>query len=414
MDSVNVVRSSVEWFRNSGVMRPSDGFWGVGERLLLTEGNKAFERTLQSFRWHSKLGPGIIALEHRRSDCNFQTAFLFDLAAEVLSDPSCTQTADTILDYLFSRSSLLDTDRGSPTFGLWQFYQQMKAPGYWVDDNSWNIAIMFALAKRGRTELRGHAVNAARTLNTFMCRYFDELDKPQQERKVVEGVAGLLLNPHWCGLGTMALALASLEDKDTNYVETISRYYETRALAGPPPDDERSLKAAANGGLPWSLSEYAYLTIAAPVAARATGLNMAEEVARKAANILIGRQLPDGHFPSEHYETPASPHLADLVYTQNFASIGLQHCLKLFGDKKYEDAYRHSLEFLEKIQDVSSVQQLRGCWRGMYDTRKGEWGGGDEYEGGQSSVYSGWTNAPIVMAFIFHHLGMTPFLPERG
>jgi hypothetical protein len=394
-------------------MRPSDGFWGVGERLLLTEGNKALETTLKSFRWHSRLAPDVIALEHRRSDCNFQTALLFDFTAEYLGDATCKATADMILDYLFNRSSLLVTDKDSPVSGLWQFYQQQKVPSYWVDDNSWNIAIMLVLAKRGRPDLRRHAINAARTLNLFVTRYFDELDKPKEERATIGHISGLRLNPHWCGLATMALALASLEDHGTGYADTIARYYEKRALAGPSPDDECSVRAAAHGGLPWSLSEYAYLSIAAPVVARVTGLKTAAEVAQKAADILLGRQHDDGHFPSEHYETPASPRFADLVYTQNFASIGLQHCHNLLGDKKYEVAYRRSLEFLAKIQDSSDNPHLRGCWRGMYDTEKGTWGGGDEYEGGQSSVYSGWTNAPIATAFLFDSIGELPFLPRK-
>ena len=414
MDSRHVVSSSVAWFRNSGVMRPSDGFWGVGERLLLTDGNKALERTLQSFPCHSKLEPGLIALEHRRSDCNFQTAFLFDLAAGFLGEATCKATADTILDYLFNRASLLDTRSDSPTFGLWQFFQQQKAPCYWVDDNSWNIAIMLAMAKRGRPELRAHAINAARTLNHLIAGYFDDLDRPEGGHAPVKDrpVLGLQLNPHWCGLATMALALASLDDHATDYAGTIARYYGRRALAGAPEEDAFSVKAASHSGLPWSLSEYAYLTLAAPVAARAVKLESAAEVAREAANILLSRQLPDGHFPSEHYEAPASPQFADLIYTQNFATIGLQHCHKLLGDGKCKAAFRSSLEFLAKIQDASDNPRLRGCWRGMYDTGRGAWGGGDLFEGGQSSVYSGWTNAPIALAFLFDGSGELPFLPD--
>ncbi len=413
MDSRKVVSSSVSWFKSSGVMRPSDGFWGVGERVLLTSGNKALERTFKSFPCHSVLAPGIVALEHRRSDCNFQTALLFNLASEFLGDDSLKALSASIRDFLFNRASLLDTMDGSPAFGLWQFFQQQKIPSYYTDDNSWCIAIMLALAKRGLPELRAHAINAARTLNVRLTRYFDALERSSAEAKAMEGVdgvCGLRLNPHWCGLGAMALALASLEDRETSYSGSIDRYFAKWALSGPV-DDELSSKSASHGGLPWSLSEYAYLAMAAPVVAAATGLDSAKHVARKAADILLSRQLPDGHFPAEHYEAPASPNLADMIYTQNFASIGLLHCARLLGDGKCEDACARSLEFLAKIQDRSESPCLRGCWRGMYDVEKDSWGGGDEYEGGQSSVYSGWTNAPIAMAFIFHETGTLPFMP---
>jgi len=31
----------------------------------------------------------------------------------------------------------------------------------------------------------------------------------------------------------------------------------------------------------------------------------------------------------------------------------------------------------------------------MYDLKADTWGGGDCYEGGANSIYTGWTNAPI-------------------
>jgi hypothetical protein len=52
-------------------------------------------------------------------------------------------------------------------------------------------------------------------------------------------------------------------------------------------------------------------------------------------------------------------------------------------------------EFLADIQDSSPQKELHGCWRGMYDISNKSWGGGDCYEGGANSIYSGWTNAPI-------------------
>ena len=36
----------------------------------------------------------------------------------------------------------------------------------------------------------------------------------------------------------------------------------------------------------------------------------------------------------------------------------------------------------------------------MYDLRAGEWGGGDLFEGGQNSIYTGWTNAPIALGLL--------------
>ena len=34
----------------------------------------------------------------------------------------------------------------------------------------------------------------------------------------------------------------------------------------------------------------------------------------------------------------------------------------------------------------------------MFDMESGTWSGGDCYEGGAGSIYTGWTNAPISIA----------------
>ena len=62
---------------------------------------------------------------------------------------------------------------------------------------------------------------------------------------------------------------------------------------------------------------------------------------------------------------------------------------------EYRAAFEQSARLLIDIQDSESNPVFKGCWRGMYDLKAGEWGGGDCYEGGAGSIYSGWTNAPI-------------------
>ena len=41
--------------------------------------------------------------------------------------------------------------------------------------------------------------------------------------------------------------------------------------------------------------------------------------------------------------------------------------------------------------------------------RTGRWGGGDRVEGGAGSIYSGWTNAPIALAFLMESSGASLF-----
>jgi hypothetical protein len=118
----------------------------------------------------------------------------------------------------------------------------------------------------------------------------------------------------------------------------------------------------------------------------------------RSANVLLDAMAPLGNIPSQWRETPAGENLVDLVYTQNWATLGLQTLARVTGDAGYADAAARSLKLLTAIQDRSPEKHLSGCWRGLYDLDAGTWGGGDLYEGGANSIYTGWTNAPIALA----------------
>jgi len=124
--------------------------------------------------------------------------------------------------------------------------------------------------------------------------------------------------------------------------------------------------------------------------------------AREAGEEILRSQHPDGHFPAEHGEAPAAPHLADLIYTENWAVLALQHLHAWSGETACARAAGRALRFLAELQDPSEDPRFKGCWRGMFDTQAGAWGGGDHFEGGANSIYSGWTNAPIAWAFLFN------------
>jgi len=59
------------------------------------------------------------------------------------------------------------------------------------------------------------------------------------------------------------------------------------------------------------------------------------------------------------------------------------------------------MELLLQIQDRSPRPELSGCWRGMYDLEQKCWGGGNRFEGGAGSIYSGWTNTSIALALCY-------------
>lgn len=384
-------------------MRPSDGFWGVAERLAITAGNEAADRMLSAFPCVTCLTPELVVMEARRADCTFEVAYLFDLAADALEKAALKTVADNLIAFMRARSHLRQADPKHPDAGLWGWAMPIAIQKYWTDDNAWVITLLLKLSARGRPELRPLAIEAARCLNRHVGTYFDRLAAHGREMpRAVYGdipVFGLNLNPHWIGLVCMALAHASAADPETPYRRVIDAYYDV-VLQGPPPCDAAYAPPSGTGRA-WTLSEYAYLGLSAAIVARQFPQSRAPEIAAVAGRELLRAQFKDGHFAAEHAEAPAAPHLADLIYTDNWAALAFHHLHVLTGETAYRKARDRSLRFLASVQDRSGSPFFAGCWRGMYDTTRGCWGGGDRYEGGASSIYSGWTNAPIAWAFLF-------------
>ncbi len=409
MDKRSVVQRNLQWFRNSGIMRPGDGFWGVGERIVITADNEALEQIARVFHCQTQLAPEAVVLEHRRADCNFQVALLFDLAAEALGDPSCKTVADNLVSYLVHRSGLRHVGENDPTRDLWGWSNPLSSQDCWTDDNAWVITLLLVLAQRGRPELKEPGIAAGRALNRLLRPVVEPLGQHGPDVPLENPpLHGTNLSPHWLGLVTMALAHASAVDPATDYAELVTAYY-THAAAGPAKCEAKT-RAPTSTGLPWTMSEYGYLALAGSVAARQFELPAARDAARVAANALISHQHDTGHFPAEYAEAPTAPHLADLIYTQNWATLGLYHAWLLFDrEPAYRRALDRSLAFLARIQGAGGAVWLDGCWRGLYDTRADGWGGGNRWEGGQGSIYSGWTNAPIALAFLFDLTGESLF-----
>ncbi len=408
MDKLSVVRRNVDWFRNSGIMRPNDGFWGVAERIVVAGDNEALEKINDNFYCQTEISSGILVLEHRRADCNFQTALMFELAAKVMKDQSLNTVADNLIKFLTKRSALRHVKEDDSTKALWGWSMPLSSEYCWVDDNAWVVTLLLALASRGREELRETGIAAARALRNHMMDYYEHLDENGKDAPYEKGLEGTNLSPHWLGLTTMAFAHAAAMDSEIDYTDVVRKYFEY-ASSGLPKHLSDSRNPTITG-LPWTLSEYGYLALAGSIAAKQFDMPLARETARSAADLLVKHQYETGHFPAEHDESPAAPHLADLIYTQNWATLGLYHAWLLFGrEEKYRRAFDRSLEFLALIQDKSEEPWFKGCWRGLYDTKTGDWGGGDRWEGGQGSIYSGWTNAPISLAFLFDITGESLF-----
>ena len=408
-DSISqAVRMNLSWFLESGIMRPADGFWGVAERIVTNiEGEEPRKKINQVFPYQTKLTKDSLVLEHRRADCCFETAIMFDLASEYFKNDKYRKIAKNIVDFLIERSGLRIVDKKSKFEGLWE-WAMPKFPTCWTDDNSWVIISLLFLAGRNfGYDLKKMALEVAEKLSIYtekMLKYVEENGKDSIFETDEHLLDGMRLNPHWLGLTTMALALADKATGKTQYYGLIKRYYNV-VMDGPPAWDKQSC-IMTGGKTDWSISEYCYLTLAATTVAQVYNDSFIRKVACYAGEILLSNQEEDGHFASNHFEAPVGKQFADLIYTQNWATLALQHLAIYMPENiNYRYAFEKSVKFLTKIQDKSENQLFFGCWRGMYDCKTKKWGGGDKYEGGQGSIYSGWTNAPICIAFLFELSG---------
>jgi len=399
------VKNNIKWFRSSGIMRPDDGFWGVGERIAAVSDKETRGQIDGVFNMQTILNDRTIVLEHRRADCCAETAVMFELAAQAFDHAEYREIASNIIAFM-NRSGMRVTEPESPLKDLWRW----AMPNYnacWTDDNSWVITCFLFLAVNGYPQLKAQGVAAAEAMYRHMDTYIKFIEDGNRDNVYEDVMAGSRLNPHWMGLVTMALSWAYSFNGNLAYHDLIKRYY-ALVLDGPPAHDLNS--RVKDPRYKWSVSEYAYLTLTASIAAKTFNDASFKKMAQTAAGILLQKQFPTGHFASNHYEAPEGEHFADLIYTQNWATLGLQHIALLCPENtEYCKALEKSLEFLVKIQDHSDIPVFRGCWRGMFDTQANRWGGGDKYEGGQGSIYSGWTNAPISIAMLFELTGKNLF-----
>lgn len=383
--------SNIRWFQRSGVMLPDDGTWGVAERIALTGGNTAIDKIRQSFPAVTE-HDGWCVVEQRRADCNFQAAMMMLLSGAVLSNEEYTRLGENLMYYLYSRSGLLERkSSGRLIRGAWQWSHIVHTPRVYFDDDAWCLFLQLEIAAL-RPDL-----DAKYQLSYWAEILAEELwiasDRVQRERKTVEGHwyddiwSGYFDLPHWGGLACMALARACWKNPDqakvAKYTAAIKGYMD---FISPKTDD-------------LICSEKAYLLLTCVACWRYLKDETARQLALRLGNALVAQMDENGNLPAQHYEAPEGRDLVDLIYTMNWTLLGLQ-CLAN-EEQSFVPAYKKVLELVLRIQDTSDAPQFNGCWRGMFDLNGKSWGGGDRYEGGAGSIYTGWTNAPISLALAY-------------
>ena len=379
---IKAVERNCQWFKNSGVMLPADGSWGVAERIAITAGNSAADHIMKSFPACSRFDDYMV-VEQRRSDCCFQTAWMMLLAAE--NDLREYQSiAENLLYYLYSRSGLLNYSYKEHPLGVWNWSHIRWFGVFWMDDNGWVAILQMLLAKKypeldKRFGLKKWAEPLLEELNRVACRCQDA-DGNYVNIDPEHNFNGDIRQPHWGALLNLALLCGSKVFNRSDWQQTAERY----------------LDYMVNNLENFNNSESAYASLLFSTAALLLKTPRWREGALACGRKMVkSMQNPYGIPAAEHSEAPTGGALLDTIYTANWMLLGLQSLKALDEKNELTASYQKLLDLIVNIQDRSPQAHLNGCWRGMYDCQNRQWGGGDCYEGGANSIYTGWTNAPI-------------------
>lgn len=382
----NAVLQNLKWFGNSGVMVPEDGIWGVAERVAL-KGNSTMDKIYHHFPAWTEFDKYSI-IEQRRPDCNFEAALLFLVASETLGDKKYRVIAENILDFLYFRSGMLTRFPADEKLtGTWVWSHIIRT--VWFDDNSWNCVIPLMIsAKYPEMEKKYDMKKLALTLaDNMVVAFKSHFQAPEDFKPVWLGNLNL---PHWGSLVCMTMAKAYSVSPKASYKDVVDTYH-------------KFLESSKDSFI---ASELAYGMIGSGFCYSVFKEEKFNKLAKFFGDKLIRRMDPaTGNIPAEHYEAPVGPHLADTIYTLNWALMGFQILHSVNGEEKYRRTFEKLLDLMVRIQDKSPGKHVKGCWRGMFDLETGEWGGGDCFEGGTNSIYTGWTNAPIATCIALEMAG---------
>ncbi len=98
--------------------------------------------------------------------------------------------------------------------------------------------------------------------------------------------------------------------------------------------------------------------------------------------------------------------VADMLYTNNFALLGLHEAAAVTGDPKIREAENRLVDFLLRIQAKShAVPEVDGGWLRAFDFQRWEpWGANADIGWGAWSIESGWTQGWITAVLAMREL----------
>lgn len=414
----NTMRRSVKWF-NEHVVYSIDWKKGAieGFQSAIDHEGRQLPRT-----WP-------------RGDCTGETAMVFAYDWVLTRNPASRRLASQILDYVWSSPDFVHDDPNSPAYGLnnWSernpaFYGDDNArvilptlaAGRLLDDTRWDYAVLRCLL----ANLRTTGTLGFRRNRIDLHQFFEE-DRGWQffNREKTISYA-----PHYQAYLWAAYLWAYgltgyegfLDNTKAALRMTMDVYPTWRWTNGITQEMARML-------LP-----LAFLVRLEDSAEHRTWLH------RVAGDLLAQMQpcgairerlgpLESGQYAppqsNEEYGTTEASLIqengdpaCDLLYTTNYAFLGLHEAAVATGDAKLRTAEDRLADFLCRIQVRSTAHPyLDGCWMRSFDDERWEyWGSSADAGWGAWSVEAGWTNTWIAAVLAMRQRGESLFNLETS
>ncbi|NLX07501.1 MAG: hypothetical protein GXY33_20355 [Phycisphaerae bacterium] len=365
-----------------------------------------------------------------RGDCTGESAMVFAWDWAVTRNPNSRRTASAMLDYVWSAPDFRHDDPESPSYGLNNWSE--RNPAFYGDDNARVIMPSMVAAKLlGETRWDEHILRCTlanfRTTGPLGFRE-SRLDYPGSftdgrdwaywyEHETVSYSPHYQAYPWAMFLWTHAL---------TGHEQMLARTKTALRMTM-----EVYPKLKWTNGLTQEMARLllplAFLVRIEDTAQHRQWLNrVADDLLAQmqpcgAIRELLG-PLADGSYPppqsNERYGTDEASLIqengdpaCDLLYTTNYALLGLHEAAAATGDRKLTEAADRLTRFLCRIQVRSTAQPyLSGAWMRAFDYELWEyWGSSADLGWGAWCVETGWTNAWIAAVLAMRQKGESLF-----
>lgn len=358
-----------------------------------------------------------------RSDCISESAMALGIAGEVLNDEKLSSISKNLQEYLYERSGAVHGDRGDPSHPSYGMIAWGVTNDAWLRSNYGDdIArvVLSTLSTESTTDDHRWSPFASRAMlsNLRSCGPYgfrpanttqNDLTKHGWEYFFQSSTVHLA--PHFQSYLWACYLAAYQQTGDELLLQRAKTGI--RVMMSKYPDEWRWTNGLQQERARMLLPLAWLIRVEDSPEHRRWLRRIAEDViacqdASGAIREELG-QLDHGGFPPHHDNESFGAHeaplihengepVSDLLYTTNFAFLGLHEAAAATGDSYYQDAEDRLAKFLCRIQTSSDVNpELDGAWMRAFDFHRWEyWGSNGDAGWGAWSIESGWTQGWIV------------------